>query len=319
MSDILNKLDKKIKKAQDKYKLYTASELVDRFVDQYTDKREPIRFGINAFDDLFDGNLRGQLGAYVGYGGTKKSLFALNNANYNSNISETKTVYSTMEMPAVRLLHRMIDYSTDPQYENEYEAELLRGTDLLKKEIKAGYQQEVRKVLKEELDKYYGRRLLISEQTRMTVDDYRKLLDREKPDILVVDGLSRMGGQGTETEMYSNNSGDLKDLVNEYECFGILICHCSKGAELTTRDLRRFVRGSEKILDNCDFVMNFSLCETDSGDYDEKYGWIRLVDKRNTGKIIDQIYEFDKLRLMMKDCHLEPQSFETKKKTGFIH
>ena len=240
-------------------------------------------------------------------------MFALNNANLNANKSETKTIYSTMEMPAVRLLHRMIDYSCDPLYYPDNSMQMVRGSYYLKQEIKKGNHEAVRETLKKELSSYYGNRLLISEQTRMTIDDYRRLLDREKPDILVVDGLSRMGGQGTETEVYSNNSGDLKDLVNEYECFGVLICHCSKGADLTTRDLRRYVRGSEKILDNCDFVISFSKCFDQNGEEDEDYGWMQLVDKRNTGKTINQIFYFDSLRLTMNDCSLDPMSFEQSK------
>lgn len=312
--DSLKKLEKKINKIENKYKLYTASELTDRFVDQYLDKGEKkISFGFEAFDELFDGDVRGQLAGYIGYGGAKKSLFALNNANLNANTTETKTIYSTMEMPALRLLNRMIDYSSEPLYYPKDSITLTRGSYYLKQEIKNGNHERVRNVLKEELSSYYGNRLLISEQTRMTIDDYKRLLDKEKPDILIVDGLSRMGGQGTETEMYSNNSGDLKDLVNEYNCFGILICHCSKGAELNTRDLRRYVRGSEKILDNCDFIISFSQCETSDGEKDEKYGWMQLIDKRNTGKTINQIYNFDSLQLKMNDCHLDPRSFENTK------
>lgn len=314
LKDLQNKIDTK-EKENKRFKVFTAKEIVKPFfekIDRSTGA--PLQFGFKTFDDLFDGDMRGQLAAFIGYGGTKKSLFALNMVNSNANTENTKSLYSTMEMPKERLFTRMIDYSFDPYYD-ESKMKSYRGSSYIKYQYKKDKGNIVENV-ENMIDDYYGKRLLISDTTRMTIDDYRKLLDEHKPDILVVDGLSRMGGQGSETEMYSNNSGDLKDLVNEYNVLGILICHCSKGATKTTRDLSRFVRGSEKILDNCDFVISFSLCEKDNG-YDEKYGWMRLEDKRNTGKIIDQIYEFDELRLTMSDCNLEPKSFESFKEDKY--
>lgn len=274
----------------------------------------PIHFGIKAFDELFGGDLRGLLAAYIGYGGTKKSLFSLNNANLNASKNKTTTLYSNMEMSGINLLKRMIDYSTEPEFDKE-SSMLLRGTDFFKKEILKGYHEEIREVLKVELDKYYGDRLLMYNKPSASFNEILTMAEKTKPDILVVDGLSRMSGKGTETEKFTENTGLLKELVNDCDIYGIIICHCSRSVggvagTKTTRSASKYVRGSEQILSNVDFSISFSLCEEEADIYDPMYGWMRLEDKRGSGKVIDQIYQFDSMRLMMNDTNKDPRAFE---------
>jgi hypothetical protein len=134
-----------------------------------------------------------------------------------------------------------------------------------------------------------------------------------------VDGLSMMGGKGTETELYSQNSADLKQLANEENILVILICHVSKGAEKWTRDLSRNIRGSEKILDNCDFYATLSQIQEANNPelYRQDIGFINFVDKRGTGKTIDVVYSFDPKRLKMAESMLDPSLFyESVKKSS---
>jgi replicative DNA helicase len=150
----------------------------------------------------------------------------------------------------------------------------------------------------------------------MTYEHYRKAIEKVtettgKPSILVVDGLSMMGGKGTETEVYSRNSADLKELANEENIFIILICHVSKGAEKHTRDLSRNIRGSEKILDNCDFYMTMSQIQDLSNPetYVQDKGFISFYDKRGSGKTVDLLFNFDPKRLWLLNSPEDPKQY----------
>ena len=66
--------------------------------------------GFSKFDEDLRNNLRGKLGIFAGYGGSKKSLFALNLSCHNAFKQSGKAVYSTMEMSATNLLDRVIDF-----------------------------------------------------------------------------------------------------------------------------------------------------------------------------------------------------------------
>ena len=72
------------------------------------------------------------------------------------------------------------------------------------------------------------------------------------------------------------------------------------------------MRGSEKILDDCDMFLMTSLCADPEAtdEYLENYGYIRFIDKRGEGRIINQIYEFNRGNLRMIDTDLDPKNFE---------
>ena len=130
----------------------------------------------------------------------------------------------------------------------------------------------------------------------MKPSDYKDLIERALEDnheinTLIVDGLSMMGGMGSEVELYSENTAHLKEIANEYNIFVGLIAHLSKGADIDTRDIRPFIRGSQKILDNCDFAFMFSLIKdvVNDGEIEKDKGYIRLINKRGTGNVINQI------------------------------
>ena len=123
---------------------------------------------------------------------------------------------------------------------------------------------------------------------------------------------SRSGGAGSEVEVYSENSAALKEIANEYNIFVGLIAHLSKGLDVDTRDVRTHIRGSQKILDNCDFLMMFSLIQQleDEGlEVRKDLGFIRLYNKRQTGNTIDSIYKFDEGRLLLEESNLDPRNF----------
>ena len=307
----LDSLKHKAQQLDKKIAVKTASQVVDAWVEnELKIRNNPMITGFKVFDEDLRNNLRGKLGIFAGYGGSKKSLYALNLSCHNAFMQTGKAIYSTMEMSSVNLLDRMIDF----QYGNHKGQ---RATEYFRSTLSEESKKEVKQFLESGLSDYYGDRLLISQQSRMKPDDYRKLLDatiEEHGEIntLIVDGLSMMGGDGSEVEVYSENTAALKEIANEYNIFVGLIAHLSKGLEIDTRDVRSHIRGSQKIMDNCDFVMMFSLIREqgfETLEVNKDIGFIRLYNKRGTGNTIDCIYNFNQDRLLLEQSEADPRMY----------
>ena len=310
----LDALKNKLTGIDKKLNLKAPYQLVDEWVQNELDiKKNPMSTGFEDFDKTLRSNLKGKLGIFAGYGGSKKSLFALNLSCHNAFNNNGKAIYSTMEMSSTNLLDRMIDY----QYGRVKEGIVsYRAVDYWRHKLT----EESKEIIKDELQKglkeYYGDRLLISQQSRMKPDDYKRLIDKaleENDDIntLIVDGLSMMGGVGNEVENYSENSLQLKEIAKDYNIFVGLIAHLSKGGDIDTRNVAPFVRGSQKILDNCDFYFMFSLIKDvmNDGQVEKDKGYIRLVDKRGTGDVVNNIYSFDEDRLLLYPSLIDPTNY----------
>lgn len=312
-----NKIDKlrgKLKKIDDKFGLKAPYQIVEDWIEEeLKSKKSPLTTGIPDFDKDLK-NLKGKLGVFAGYGGSKKSLCALNMSCHNS-LRENggKSIYSTMEMSATNLLDRMIDFQfgkvTDGIISN-------RATDHWRNKLDESNKALIQKALTDSLKDYYSDSILISQEPRMSTDGYRRMIDKaleknHEIDSLIVDGLSMMAGFGNEVEIYSENSRVLKELANEYNIAIPLICHLSKGADIDTRDVRPFIRGSQKILDNCDYVLMFSLIKdfNNVGEIEKDKGYIRMINKRGSGNVINHIYTFDEDRLLIEPSMLDPLNY----------
>jgi len=307
----LNDLKNKLVGIDNKLNLKAPYQIVDDWVENELDiKKNPMTTGFEDFDNTLRSNLKGKLGIFAGYGGSKKSLFALNLSCHNAFNHKGKAIYSTMEMSSTNLLDRMIDF----QYGRVTEGIVSRrAVDYWRQKLTEENKDLIKEELQIGLKEYYGDRLLISQQSRMKPDDYKRLIDKaleENSDIttLIVDGLSMMGGGGNEVENYSENSLQLKEIAKDYNIFVGLIAHLSKGGDVDTRNVAPFVRGSQKILDNCDFYFMFSLIKDDlnDGQFEKDKGYIRLVDKRGTGDVVNQVYSFDEDRLLLYPSAIDP-------------
>src|SRR5690606_15035986 len=94
--------------------LSTPAEMVDNWTKAIEgDLDRPLTTGISKFDADLKNKLRGTVGAYLGYGGTKKSLLALQGCRQNvlSHKNNCTGVYSNMEMAQFQLLSRILDMS----------------------------------------------------------------------------------------------------------------------------------------------------------------------------------------------------------------
>jgi replicative DNA helicase len=263
------------------------------------------------WDAEFNGKLRSKLVPVIGYGGTKKSLLALNIAYHNITMGLGKCLYSSMEMGATEVINRLMDLHCEPlKYNPHYEIEYHHNVT---KKIDAEM------FYRDHFAKAFNGNFYITENTALLADHYDKLLTKfkdqgKKMDIVIVDGLAGMGGSGSETELYSRHSKELKDLANKWKVLVFLICHVSKGGKKTDRDLSDKVRSSEKIIDNSDFYITSSLFEnkkiSEHGEFDREHGNCRLVNKRGSGSVIDVIYKFDSLRLRMEQTDLTLKDFD---------
>ena len=267
------------------------------WLDYYTQEPTPLTCLIPAIDADQEQSLKGKLAVLIGTGGTRKSYYlkqvlATNILSYGSRV-----VYSSMEMGKPEVVNRFLDMVIAPEG-GECASSFLRRAVREDREAVAEYLASCAAVLHDNL--------VLSNNSGKTVADYEKMiLDTQAAygpvDILAIDGLSAMGGQGEETARFNQITLDLKELAKKYNLFIMLVCHTSKGAKGYSRDSREFVRGSEKILDNADFSMCFSniidwrQSTPDNILFIRHLAHIKYYNKRGSGMMLNQLMEFDGL------------------------
>lgn len=299
-------LERKKKELESKYKLQTIKDVFKEYI-EYT--QSPTSFcttGIKSIDEDQKFKLKSKVGAYIGKGGSKKSMLALNGCNSSCESYSSASLYSTMEMPSIQLFERLMDISSLINFDS-----YMRTSDFIEHHIKENNIDFIKK-MHSLIDQVYGDKFVITQKSRMEAQDYLDLgnkYNEEHPDeplsYLVVDGLSMMGGKGTQTEVFTTNAGELKDVAKELGVYIPLICHVNKQAKKYTRDLQEFVRGTEQILDFCDFVVMISQVsynyEEDVIQYINNKNWIEYYAKRGKGTQISLISDFDPGTLRMTE------------------
>ena len=320
----LSKLNSKL----DRFKLETPSELVDNYTeDKLYAKENPLLFGLPKIDESLDGDLRCKVIAILGLAGSKKSLMAAQCCNINASVHQARGVASNMEMDNTNFLGRLIDYALEP-YQSMDATVKESASKYHKRTLTRENQEAQNEFLKEKLNKFYGDNLVVNGTGGMTIDDYRQLLDAcieqyGSVDILMVDGMSATGGDGSETERYSRVSLGLKDLAKEYKILITVICHLSKtagGQAITeyTRDSRQWVRGSQKIIDNLDICICMSQVEDlETGDPRRDKGYVFMHNKRGDGSIVRVIYDFFPLNLQLSESTDDPSMYDTEEKPNY--
>jgi hypothetical protein len=294
------------KQIEDELQVKSFGEWIPEWESYVLQQQTNLSLGFQDLNHLMKGKLKGKLGVIMGYGGSKKSLYSLNVCLRNMGANDAVSIYSTMEMSVPQLMDRIIDHEV--KYEGQNASNIV--SEMYRKDINQG-----RKFLTD-LATAMGYRLQLSPNSRMTYKGYKQMIRtvRESagdPSILVVDGLSMMGGKGSETELYSQNSADLKELSIEENILILLICHVSKGEEKHTRDLSQKIRGSEKILDNCDFYMTMSQIQDQMQPhlYMKDKGYVHFYDKRGTGRTVELVYDFEPTRLRLVDSNEDPKLY----------
>jgi len=332
MNNPLNELTKKIDSSSKEkeefektFELLTPEDLVVEWAERKLYAKEnPLHFGFDKVDEVLDGDLRGKVIAILGLAGSKKSLLAAQCCNINAEVHNARGVISNMEMDNIAELDRLMDFAVG-HYESPDGLIKKQPSKYFKGELTRDNQKEIVGFLSKSLKEFYGKNLLINGTSQMTIEMYDTLIKRtiEKYgsiDMLMVDGMSMTGEDGSETERYSKVSSGLKMLAKKYKILISVICHVSKtsgGKAVTphTRDLRPFVRGSQKIIDDLDICICMSLIEDieNAGGYEDENGYLWMHDKRGTGKVVKLIYEFNKMNLLMTQTPIDPDMMENKK------
>lgn len=279
-----------------------------------TDRKMSLMF--DDIDEDFRYKYEGKLITVIGKGGSRKSLYAQNLLLYNAQRFGCRGIYSSMEMGDIPLMNRTIDMLVVTE-ENNSSFDLL-----IYEQSQPGFASNIllNQVLPVISDKF-----LFFDHAAMTAERYDKLIEgatnrRGRIDFLVVDGLSMMGGKGSETEVYSQNTKELKELAKKWKICIILLCHTTKEPERSTRNLAPFVRGSEKILDNADAIVSMSLLvdpaysENEEPAFIRDKGYFHLWNKRGSGNTFKRIYELNTRTLTIRQSHDSPDLYEIKKK-----
>jgi len=331
MNDSINKLQDKMnssdlekKEFERIYELKTPEELVQEWAEtKLYAKENPLHFGFDKVDEVLDGDLRGKVVAILGLAGSKKSLLAAQCCNINAEMHKTRGVISNMEMDNIAGLDRLMDFACD-HYETNDGLVKIQASKYFKHKLSRDNQETIVAELSSDLKNFYGNNLLINGTSQMTIEMYDTLIQQTikkfgSIDMLMVDGMSMTGESGSETERYSKVSSGLKMLAKKYKILISVICHVSKtsgGKAVTphTRDLRPYVRGSQKIIDDLDICICMSLIEDmeNAGGYEDEHGYLWMHDKRGTGKVVRLIYEFNNMNLVMKETPIDPDMMEKK-------
>jgi len=222
---------KNIEPEEEDLQIKNLSSYKEEWINSIKPEHNKISLYFPKWDKILRGKLRQKLIVMFGYSGTKKSILAKLISKYNADIYNNTVLYSSMEMGAVDVINRIMDMSiSDCDYNASYYLERLNRDkpDFVSKQY-------------DEFSKMYGDKLLITEKSSMDCSLYDKCLTKckqngNKVDILIVDGLSMMGGNGTENELYSKHSKELKDLSKKWNILILLIAHVSKGGDRMDKD-----------------------------------------------------------------------------------
>jgi len=283
--------------ATDKVEIW--SDWTEEWLDYYTQAPSPMTCLLAEIDEDQEHNLKGKLAVFIGSGGTRKSYFLQNVIAQNVLGYGQRVLYSSMEMGKPETVNRFLDMYFEPE-DGLAASKRLQGYARQSKD-------ETRELLREG-SLAIGDQLILTSTGGKTTQDYeRDIQDTIRLygslDILAIDGLSVMGGKAKdETERFNLITLELKELAKRYNIFIMLICHTTKACAAHTRDARPFVRGSEKILDNSDFSISFAniidavRSTPENIQYASHLAHIKYYNKRGSGKMLNQLLQFDGLR-----------------------
>jgi len=311
-----------VEKKQEDISVMTLSEAFSGYIQSVLKPKSNLTLGFQKFDRVIKNKLSGKLVGVIGKGGSKKSIFAQHFLAVNTMKRNARGIYSTMEMSANQLTERLVNTVFDPD-DNMSASEVIEA--MANNHNSRDDFNELMKKAQEVIQNQIKDNILITQNSSMTTEKYRKIIRDTKErglsiDFLVVDGLSMMEDDGIgEFKSVSFHSKELKELANEEDICVILICHVTKDVSSEKRNLTDEIRGSGKILDNCDMFISASLLldvtkETEGEpEYRNDLGCLRIFDKRGTGMISTVIYSFDPLTLKMGETDYELNMFETTK------
>lgn len=300
---------------------FTLAEQAHEIADALEQKSGNYSLIFPSFNEVVMGDLAGKLIIVAGQGGTKKSIFAQEFLVDNCR-SGMRGVYNNQEMSKSQFLKRTINMYPSTSSGRQLWEQMREQYQADKEEATKG----IHGLLKSDLAK----RIVVDYKLAADSKYYKRMLEQitkkeGKVDMLIVDGLSMMNDRGTEKDSAEGHSRELKYLANEYNIPVIILVHVTKDIPKHKRDLTSALRASGKIYDNGDVFISCSLCidESASDEEDVTYrtdiGYMRMFDKRESGKTINVVYEFDENTLRMQEHKLlKPSDVEVARKNKYF-
>lgn len=307
-----NRAFKAVEEKKETKEVENFSDWFAEWADYYTQEIKPYTCLFDEIDTDQEHNMQGKLAALIGKGGTKKSYYALNILARNILDHGARAIYSSMEMGKVEMVNRLLDVA--------FPAEEVNGRLVPASKFYRGWVVKDKEGLKasiREAAKILNDNLILTHVSKMTTDGYLKFHKRATEiygtiDMMAIDGLGMMGGTGTESERFERHTMELKAMANETKLFIPLICHTTKDAKQYMRDVSEYVRGSGKIIDNCDFILSFSnlidqyRSTPENVQYVNNLGHVKYYNKRGTGMMLNKVYDFCSLTKCITPSSSEP-------------
>jgi len=297
---------------------FTLGEQAQEIMDSMSKEGGQYSTSFPSFDRVLDGDLKGKMLVIAGQGGTRKSILAQQMLFYNVVENGMRGIYNNQEMSKSQWLQRGVNMLAGGAYVTR------QAWQAIKEEYESDRESAL-KGLNSFLKTDAANRVIVDYRMASSTSYYRKVIEEvEKAsgriDMLVVDGLSMMDDKGGEMDSAAKHTRELKQLANELDIFVVVLVHVTKDVTKHTRDLMRGLRGSGKIYDNGDIFISCSLCvdQEESTDDDLIYrtdiGYLRLFDKRESGKTINVIYNLDPIAMRMRESDIVPSFTEVKVK-----
>jgi len=282
------------KNAPDKINIKPVDTLTFSVIDSIKNSRY-IPTTVDEWDADLDGGLaRGNLYSIIGKGGTKKSLLAMWMGIQNCMRFGMPIAYFNMEMSTTQSFIRAF--------------RMLFNRDL-KEEVKKGLiTDEEAQQMGKEFNQVLKNKFYLIDNNNLSPSDMENVINDigedydEKVALVVVDSMNSMASVG-ESESFTafEITKQLKQLAKDKDVVVILINHITKGVSGHVRDVSLYVRGGEKIRDNCDayFCLSQIINKEEStlmGEekdyvYDKSLVYARFVNKRESGNTLDKVLE----------------------------
>lgn len=268
--------------------------------------------GLAPYDEDLGGGLKlGNLYAFIGKAGTKKSIVAHMIA-IKSAMEGSPVVYFNMEMSAVELFRRTALRLMDIDLYEGIRDGRITETDLPD--------------IKEKLNTFLNNNFYSVDNSDLTTGDFCSIIEKVEEDtkkkvkLVVIDSMNAMKTVGGSEVMTAfENTKKLKELAKLKNVAVVMINHVTAACMLHIRDTSLFARGGQKIMDNCDAWFSISKCidpdnsrlDGDNSDYIylNDVIFMRFHNKRESGNTIDTIIRMDN-NLSINLLNVNPKGYE---------
>tara|TARA_R110002020_G_scaffold223898_2_gene433143 strand:- start:1217 stop:2158 length:942 start_codon:yes stop_codon:yes gene_type:complete len=287
---------------------YITSDLIEEWAEiTLRDKESSYLTGIDDFDELLEGSLRGKFLALIGKGGSGKSIFGLQVATGNSINTNTVGAFLNGEMSNANLFSRILDYGFGATDKTNNKRASLHFKDTLTKSNKEAMVAKLR----DKMNMMFKDSLIVTNETN--VESLYKLVATVRnsgKEVLgiVVDSAAMMdskNGMGN-TELAEYYSKEYKKLANKENICVLTIYHVPKSVPNDKRDLSEDGKDAGKIFDNADVTISFSSILDEEGKRIKELKYLQLFDKRGSGEYRDVICEVDQNHLVLRKTGYDP-------------